>query len=311
MRRFWIQLTVAVLTAVAVAGLATGCGGGDKSPLGAARPLVFTTIEPLRYFAERIGGGLVDVQVLVAPGQSPATYEPTTRQMTELAGADLLFTVGVPMEAQLIPRIQASFEDVTVVAADAGLVRKALGRSADHSPVGAGSGPGYLREHGDLDPHVWLDPEMARGIVRNILEALVGIAPQHEGEFERNQRQLDEELTRLRSEITELLAPVSGTEMVVFHPAYGYFAEAFGLRQVAIEVGGVTPGSKHLADVIEMARDRGVRAIFVQPQFSSATAAAVAAAIGAELVTLDPLDYDYLENMRLIARRIRNALLTG
>jgi zinc transport system substrate-binding protein len=145
-------------------------------------------------------------------------------------------------------------------------------------------------------------------MAHNIYRALADLEPGLEPVLAGNLRELDAELDRLSAELAALLAPVRGGEIVVFHPAFGYFADAFGLTQIAIEAGGVTPGSKHLAGVVEMARDHGVNAIFVQPQFSSATANAVATSIGAAVVNLDPMAYDYPANMREIAERIRSAI---
>jgi zinc transport system substrate-binding protein len=294
-----------VLASAACAGVG-GCAAGDESSQSGARPTVFVSIEPLRYFAGRIGGDRIEVHVMVAPGQSPATYEPTARQLTELSGARLFFTVGVPMETQLIPRIRRSFPRVDIVDTRDGMkLESAAGQllQTDQEP-GAGE-----HGHSGTDPHVWLDPDRARIIARTIYEALVRIAPADSGDFSRNYRALERELAGLEKDIAAILAPVRGREMVVFHPAYGYFARAFGLKQVAIEAGGVGPGSKHLAEIIDTARQRGVKAIFVQPEFSSATADAVAAAVGARVVTLDPLAYDYPANMRRMADEIVKALL--
>ena len=293
---------ILVLLAVSCAGL-TACGDADDSPGSPARPSVFVSVEPLQFFAGRIGGDMVDVHVLVAAGQSPATYEPTARQMTQMAEADLFFVVGVPMEEQLIPRIRRLFPDVKIVDTRGGLELE----PAAEGIRGAG---GHEHTHSGFDPHVWLDPRRARKMAHNVYQALEEIAPAHRADFIRNSRALDEELVGLQSEVTAILEPDRGKEIVVFHPAYGYFADAFGLEQLAIEEGGVTPGSRHLAEIIELARDKGVKAIFVQPQFSSATAAAVAAAVGAELVTLDPLAADYPANMRKMAVDIHDALST-
>jgi zinc transport system substrate-binding protein len=291
---------VFVVLAVSCTGLAA-CGGADESPGTPARPSVFVSIEPLRFFAERIGGDMVDVHVLVAPGQSPATYEPTARQMTQMAEAVLYFVVGVPMEGQLIPRIRRSFPDLKIVDTRGGLELEPI---AD----GLREDGGREHTHSGIDPHVWLDPRRARKIAHNVYQALEETAPANRADFFRNYHALDEELVGLYKEVAAILEPDRGKEIVVFHPAYGYFADAFGLKQLAIEAGGVTPGSKHLADIIELARDRGVKAIFVQPQFSSTTAAAVAAAVGAELVTLDPLAADYAANLRKMAGEIHDAL---
>ncbi len=286
--------TIILLIAL-IAAAGGGCGGGGDAARS-GEPLVFVSIEPLRYFVERIGAGEFEVRVLVASDQSPATYEPTARQMAALAGSKVFFTVGVPMERTLVPRLPGSMPAVRVVDTREGIELIEFESSRrDHG-------------HGATDPHVWLDPARARAMAHNIYNALAAIEPGLEPFLAGNLRALNADLDLLAAELAELLAPVRGREFVVFHPAYGYFADAFELKQVAIEAGGIMPGSKHLADVMDMARKRGVKAIFVQPQFSSATASAVATSIGATVVNLDPMAPDYPENMRRIAGRILSAL---
>jgi zinc transport system substrate-binding protein len=287
--------SIIILLIALIAAAGGGCGGGGDAARS-GEPLVFVSIEPLRYFAERIGAGEFEVRVLVASDQSPATYEPTARQMAALAGSKVFFTVGVPMERTLVPRLRSSMPAVRIVDTREGIELIAFESSRrEHG-------------HGATDPHIWLDPARARSMARNIYGALAAIEPGLEPVLAGNLRALEIELDRLAVELAELLAPVRGREFVVFHPAYGYFADAFELKQVAIEAGGIMPGSKHLADVMDMARKRGVKAIFVQPQFSSATASAVATSIGATVVNLDPMAPDYPENMRRIAGRILSAL---
>jgi zinc transport system substrate-binding protein len=287
--------SIIILLIALIAAAGGGCGGGGDAARS-GEPLVFVSIEPLRYFAERIGAGEFEVRVLVASDQSPATYEPTARQMAALAGSKVFFTVGVPMERTLVPRLRSSMPAVRIVDTREGIELIAFESSRrEHG-------------HGATDPHIWLDPARARSMARNIYGALAAIEPGLEPVLAGNLRALEIELDRLAVELAELLAPVRGREFVVFHPAYGYFADAFELKQVAIEAGGIMPGSKHLADVMDMARKRGVKAIFVQPQFSSATASAVATSIGAIVVNLDPMAPDYPENMRRIAGRILSAL---
>ena len=286
--RFFVCLILLAL-------LSTGCGAGGQN--GAGTTTVFVSIAPLRFFAEGIGGEFVRVQVLVGPGQSPATYEPTAKQMTALAESDVFLAVGVPIEKPLIPRIKNSFPSVEVFDVREGLELKQSDPARSHATAyDHGTGP---------DPHVWLNPRFARVIVSNVCGALIQIDPDHADDFRSNLETVLEELDALDDEITKILAPVAGRDMVVFHPAYGYFAEAYGLNQVAIEHGGVTPGTKKLADLIGRSREQGVKAIFVQPQFSSSIARTVADEIGAELIELDPLAENYILNMRSIASAVR------
>jgi len=286
---------------ILLALLSAGCGTGTGGQSGPEQKTVFVSISPLRFFVERIGGDFMETRVLVKPGQSPATYEPTAKQMTALAASDVFFSVGVPIETPLIQRIKNSFPKVEVVDVRTGLELKS---------ASAGQSATTNHSHGDgPDPHVWLDPRLARGIAINIHETLTRIHPDQTVFFKSNLDTLLEELDTLDGDITKILAPVAGKDMVVFHPAYGYFAEAYGLNQVAIEHDGVAPGTKKLAELIENSKKGNVKAIFVQPQFSPSIARTVASEIGAEVIELDPLAEDYILNMRSMARSIRAVYL--
>jgi zinc transport system substrate-binding protein len=273
----------------------SGCGSGGGETSTGQKPSVFVSILPLSFFAERIAGDLVDVHVFVGPGQSPETFEPTVKQMTRLAEAKAYFSVGVPLEETLLPRIKKSFPGVEIVNSRAGIPLREFDRGHGH--------PG----HSSHDPHVWLNPKHAKTIANNIFKSLAGLFPEQTETFARNNEKLLSDLDALDAELSRLLAPLAGAKMVVFHPAYGYFAEAYGMTQVAVEEGGVEPGTKHLAGLLENAQTNPVRAIFVQPQFSRTTAETMAKTMGAEVVTLDPLSADYLANLRDMAGKIYSA----
>jgi len=119
---------------------------------------------------------------------------------------------------------------------------------------------------------------------------------------------LEDDLDRVDRKIAEVLKPLAGKEFIVFHPAFGYFADAYHLRQVPIEVDGKDPGARWLATVTEEARKRGIRIIFVQPQFSKKSAEAVAREIGGAVVPIDPLAEDYLNNLETLADEIAKSL---
>jgi zinc transport system substrate-binding protein len=250
---------------------------------------IFVSILPVAYFVERIGGDNVDINVLVGPGQSPETFEPTSKQLVRLSSSRAFFSIGVPFEAAILTRIRNNFHNVEIIEAGAGIA---------------------LREsnHHETDPHVWLDPELAVIISGNIYVALARLDPDHKTEYEANWSALIKDLTNIDEEIGALLAPLKGKPFYVFHPAYAYLADAYGLVQVSIEEGGSSPGSKHLAALIDKAKEQKVRAIFTQPQHSSSSAKTIADEIGADLVVLDPLSRDYLANMKEIALRIKEAL---
>lgn len=158
------------------------------------------------------------------------------------------------------------------------------------------------------DPHVWLDPEQVKIMAGNICSGLAKADPAHAADFAENLKVFREDLDRLDIEIARILSPLKGRTIYVFHPAFGYFCDAYGLRQEAVEAGGKEPGARHLAGLIEAARRENVRVIFVQPQFSQKAARAVARSIDGDVVPLNPLPSDYLAGLREMALTIRKSM---
>jgi len=261
----------------------------------AAKLNAFVSILPQAYIAQRIGGDGVAVSVLVGPGQSPHSYEPTPKQVAALTGADVFFTIGLPFEQRLLQKIASFARHVEMIDTRQGItLRPAEDHDADgHGHAAAG-----------LDPHIWLAPLLIKQLAANVCRALQQKDAAHGAVYQRNFERLAAELEALHSELSKRLAPFSGREIFVFHPALGYFTDAYKLRQVAIEMAGKEPGSRSFAAIIDRARATGVKTIFVERQFSPKSAEAVAAQIGAEVVMIDPLASDCLRNLRDIAEKI-------
>lgn len=276
----------------------------------------WVSILPQAFLVKSVGGDRVNVRVMVGPGQVPHTYDPTARQLSELASARLYFSVGVAFEEALVPRIERNFPSVKIVDMTVG-VRKRLASEDDIDGKGAPDerrspakedAPADSHGHGGYDPHVWLSPRIAAIMARNTRDALLAADPDGAEIYRNNCRAVEAVLDSVDAEIAELLRPYAGREIFVFHPAYGYFTDAYGLTQVAIEENGAAPGPRHLAEVIDLARERGTKTVFIQPQVSASYAETVAKAIGARLVTLDPLADDYVNNLRSMAREIVSGL---
>ena len=139
-------------------------------------------------------------------------------------------------------------------------------------------------------------------------EALVRLDPEGREIYGRGYGDLVEDLQSLDRRIARILEPVKGEPFFVFHPSFGYFAEDYGLQQIAVETGGAEPSARQLARLIEEARERGVRVIFVQPQFSQKSAETIASEIGGAVVPIDPLARDYVENLGKMARAVEEGL---
>jgi zinc transport system substrate-binding protein len=301
-------LPPAALVVLALASLALPAPTTAVAASAASALPVAVSILPQADLVERIGGERVRVVVAVAPGESPSSYDPTPRQLTEIAGARLYLALGVPMENHLLPRLRAGFPEIEIVDTAAGIAHRTL-EEHDHGDR-AHEGHGGHDDDGnaELDPHVWLDPGLMQVLARHAAEALARHDPDHAGDYRSACAAYVAELDSLDRELAALLEPVRGRELFVFHPAFGYLADAYGLRQVAIEQGGLDPSPKHLAAVLDRVRAAGARAIFVQPQFSTGSARSVAREAGVSLVVLDPLARDYAANMRAMARAIREGL---
>jgi zinc transport system substrate-binding protein len=272
-----------------------------------ADPLqVFVSILPQETFVDRIGGSRVTVQALVRPGQSPATYDPSARQMAALSEAALYVRTGVPFENGLMPRIRGSMPNLRIVDARHGITLRSL-EGHDH-----GHEHEHLQDGGHAcaadDPHIWLDPLLVKVQADTICSALVAIDPDGRAVYEMNRDAFKRDLDNLDARLRSAMAPLRGRTLMVFHPSWGYFADAYGLKQEAIEIGGKTPAARQLVRTIARAREIGVGVIFVQPQFDRKSAQTVAAAIGATVVPIDPLARDYMRNLETVAAQIEAEL---
>ncbi|MCW8906633.1 MAG: zinc ABC transporter substrate-binding protein [Sedimenticola sp.] len=268
-----------------------------------ATPLsVYVSILPQKYIVERVGGEHVRVTVLVGPGQSPETFEPRPRQMAGLGEAALFYRIGVPFEEAWIDTIRSTNPRMALLDARQGVTLREM------EPAG-GHHHDFDHHHAahQPDPHIWLDPANVRVMATHLRDQLVVLDPQHADQYRANHDRLAEELTVLEKRLRDQLAPYKGRKFMVYHPSWGYFADAFGLRQLPIESEGKEPGAHTLARLIGEAQKQGVRVVFVQRQFALRQARALAGQIGARLVSLDPLAEDYLVNLQRIADAISEA----
>jgi zinc transport system substrate-binding protein len=259
---------------------------------------VFVSILPQKYFVERVGGRHVAVSVMVGPGRSPETYEPTPAQLSRLARARAYFRIGVDFEDVWMKRIAAINPDMRIIDTRRGIRLREVDR-----PSGMLPGTGGL-----ADPHVWTSPPLVKIIARNIRDALTELDPAHRTEYEANYQTFAGDLDRLDHGIRSSLQGMRQRSFMVFHPAWGYFADTYGLKQIPIEIGGKEPNARTLARIIEIGRRERVKVIFVQTQFSRRAAETVARAMGARVVAVDPLAEDYLDNMRYVAREFGEAM---
>jgi zinc transport system substrate-binding protein len=268
---------------------------------GAPEPMaVFVSILPQKYFVEQVGGHHVQVSVMVGSGQSPATYDPTPRQLLALGEARAYFRIGVPFETAWMGRIATVNPRMVIIDTRRGIQLRAMERS-----LGWGGG---RHSKGLQDPHIWTSPPLVEIQARNIRDALTDLDPAHKADYERNWQRFAAELKALDAYIRERLRDLKDRNVMVFHPSWGYFAHAYGLHQIPIETEGKAPGARDLARLIEQARTMHIRVIFMQTQYSRRTAQAIADAIGARVVAVDPLAEDYVQNLKHVTDAFAEAM---
>ena len=301
--RGWVRCGVLVFALIVLDTVSLPAGGTRQADGGAGAPegtVVFVSIPPQQEFVERIAGSRLEVRVLAGPGADPHTYEPTPRQVAELSSAAAYFRIGADFESGLLPRLQSAAPSVRIVDLREGI------RLRPMDPEVGGSHEGHGGE--GLDPHIWMSPKNVIRMARTIADTLEAIYPEEAAGFEEGYRGYVRDLEELDARISSVLAPHRGAAILVRHPSFGYFADAYGLRQLAVERLGSEPGTRELAELVEMARSEGVRVVFAQPQYAQESARAVAREIGGVVVFLDPLAPDYLQNMQSIADAVREAL---
>jgi len=262
------------------------------SEMGWAEPIrIFVSITPQKYFVERIGGNDVMVEVMVKPGESPATFNPKPKKMSRLASAKLYFSIGVPFERIWISRLKAIHPDLKFISLNQNL----------SSNIKSGN------SQNKKDPHIWLSPLLAKKMVAKIEAGLSKAKPERTEFFKINSIALAQELDILDQEIRDIIATAKSRSFMVFHPAWSYFAETYDLNQVAIEHQGKEPGPRTLQKIINIGKKLKIKTIFVQKQFGLSVAKNVSRIIGANVQEIDPLAENYFENMRKTAKAISGA----
>ena len=305
-------LFITVLFALSVVSGACAPQAVSEEPEPAVgQPLhVSVSILPQAYFVERIAGDLVAANVMVGPGDDAHTYEPKPDQMIALSESALFFSIGIEYEEAWLPRFEEANPDMEIIDSAEGIERivETIPDTHDDDDDHDDDDENDYEHEVGFDPHVWLTPANGKIIAQNIYIALVAATPENEAVFTANYEDLIEEIETLDTRIFEILSEVTQSNFMVYHDAWGYFADAYGLTQLPIQAGGTDPSASELAALIDQALEEDISVIFVQPQFSEANARAIAQEIGGAVVKVDPLAYEWLSNLEIVADAFARAL---
>lgn len=303
------------------AAVLAGCATAER-PAAKGRPTVAVSIPPQEWLVRQIAGDDVDLITLVGPADDHHTYQPSDAQVSEVMRADVYFRLGVPFESG--PWFDAIRDaGLRIVDLRRGIKLRDMEAHVHH---GADHDPSHDHDHGHdghdaeggdpleadsermgKDPHIWLTPQLLMTQLKTVAAALSDIQPERRSHYERNLAAAVERLEQLDAEIRQILTPMRGKAFFIFHPAWGYFADEYGLEQVAIEVEGKEPSDRELTAVLTRARREGVQVIFVQPQIAGQSARAVADTLSIRVEQLDPLATDIPQAILQAAQAIAGA----
>lgn len=273
-----------------------GCGtGAAEEPVDLDKLQVMASFYTMYDFAQKIGGEHVQVTCMVPSGTEPHDWEPSTKDIIRLEQADVFIYNGAGME-HWVSDVVAGLSNRKLISVEASqgvsLLRSADAEDSHDHAVAAAPDGHDAHEHGEYDPHVWLDPMNAKQEMQNICEAFSEADPEHSADYQANYEKWAKKLDDLDATYQTTLETMSDRDIVVAHEAYGYLCRRYGLTQVSIE--GMSPDSEpdpgRMADIIDFVRENNVRAIFFEELSGSRTAETVAAETGVKLLTLSPLE---------------------
>lgn len=260
------------------------------------KAIITVTIEPLRYFTEAIAGKNYQVVSMVPKGSSPESYDPTPQQLVNLSKSQAYFRIGhIGFEQAWMKKLEANCPDMKVYDTSKGidLIRDKGHWHGDHF------------HEGGVEPHIWNSTQNALIIVDNIYQALCELDTTHQADYKYRLDSLKQSIQQTDAETRRLLENADST-FLIYHPALSYFARDYGLKQISIEEGGKEPSPAQLKKLIETCRNENVHTIFVQQEFDQRNAQLIAHELGIDIVSINPLSYDWTEEMLRTAKALKH-----
>mgnify|MGYP001160674438 CR=1 FL=1 len=267
---------------------------------------VTVSILPQKFIVEKIGGERVKVNVMVPPAASPETYEPSHQKMMELKDSAIYFLIGMAFEKDAFLKIKDEYKNVVFSPMYKGISLRDPEQGLDHK-----HGSDSLYAEVEKDPHIWLDPLNLIIMAENTVAELIKLDGENRQFYVANLISLKRELQLLHDEILDLFKESSGKGFIIYHPAWGYFADRFGLKQIPVEVEGKEPTAVKMAELTDHMNKNKAKYIFLQPQSSAETVKSFSSQTGVQIRFIDPLKENIIENIKDSAVLIKEGLVSA
>ena len=247
--------------------------------------IVAVGIVPEAAFVEKVAGDLVEVITLIPPGNSPANYEPSAAEMQALSDAKIYFTLQMPTEqANILTRVESYNEDLLIVDLRASVNSVYEPRVIDETS-------------GAIDPHLWLSPKRAIVMIQTIADELSAIDETNREIYQQNATDYITMLETLDTNIKDSLGDLNNRSFIMYHAAYGYFAQDYDLEMISIETENKEANATDMQYVVEYALEHNIHNVFYQEEFDDTQAQTIAEEIEGSVVKTAPLSYDYIKNL--------------
>ncbi len=248
-----------------------------------AKPLVAVALVPQASFVKAVAGDLVDIAIMIPAGKSPGNYEPTPQEMERFSRSSVYFAIGIPTEkASILPKTKDLNPKLKIISMNDEV--KKVYPEREFAP-------------GKRDGHIWLSPKRAKVMVEIIARELSLLDPQNKAVFATNAKKYIDQLDQLDQRIKTSLSKLTNKIFIVYHPAFGYFADDYGLTMLALEKDGKDITASDLGKIVDEAKQKKIKVVFYQAEIDSQQTKAFAESIGGHAEQVAPLAADYINNL--------------
>jgi zinc transport system substrate-binding protein len=279
----------------------SGCNNQNNQTLD--KEIISVSILPQKYFIEQLTADKFFVNVMLPPGTSPASYDPSPKKLRELNHSELYLKIGhLGFELVWMESFQKNHKELKVIDLSTGIELIRGEEEGNHE----GEEPGHDHDHSGIDPHIWMSPKSAAILAQNTANAIISLDPASETLVNQKLAILLEKINKIDRDFETLSNQLENKKFIIFHPALTYLARDYGLEQIPMEFEGKKPSASHLKGLIDLAKAEDIHLVFIQKEFDQNNARQIAEDLDALLIQIDPLAEDWEAQMNELLEAFKN-----